>query len=113
MKNRIVVDQIVCVKTLDARSSSVENKEARVTKIGNKYFYLEGYNTRFSIESLFNDNKPYSSTLKVYPSKQDLIDEMEANDLLKSIRVVFNAYGTSKLSLAQLREINAIVNKII
>jgi hypothetical protein len=52
-------------------NSNIYEKEPIVTKIGKKYFQLEGYyNIQFSIETGIDKQSKYSSQYKVYESKE-------------------------------------------
>lgn len=111
------VGQTVYVKPVgNAARRSKEIIEAKVSKIGNKFFYLETpgvYNRfsglRFFIEDLSHDGKGYISDYQVYLSEQEIKDEKTANHLHDEIRKRFSYYYPS-LPLDKLKKIHEIIN---
>lgn len=83
-------------------------KESTISKIGKKYFYLEGRKEKFDIVNL-NYRSSYYCDLQGYLNKQDIYDFVEKGDLEKKIKAKFNAFGEVGLSLEQLRAIDKIV----
>ena len=104
MKNNLKVGQIVYVK--ENRIPGLQ--ESTITKVGNKYFYLDKYvNYKFSIEKLW-DVLGYSPSKFVYLDKQEYYDEIEINKLHSKIRDCFSS--NKKLNLNKLRAIDGIIN---
>ncbi len=85
-------------------------KETKISKIGRKYFYLEGYNEKFSLDTLEYDSEHHFD-LKAYLDKQDIEDEIEIDKLETKIRNKFRQFGNFGLTLNQLREISQIIFK--
>lgn len=86
--------------------------ERKVTKVGNKYFYVDGderYN--YSLETLEYRDKNYSQfTRKLFKDKQVLLDNKEFDKLSLEIRRVFSGYGKLSISLDKLRKIKEILD---
>ena len=108
--------QIVYVRQVGNRCRGedplVSTKSARVTKIGNKYFYLEGYpRTKFSLEKMSDHSETGSGyNFVVYLDMQDLINELEYQKLEQEIRTFFSSYYRNlSLSLEKLRKIKEII----
>lgn len=85
-------------------------REAKISKIGRKYFYLEGYDDKFSLDTLEHYSEHHFD-LKVYLDKQDIVDEIEVDKLETNIRNKLKQYGSSGLTLNQLREISQVIFK--
>ena len=111
------VGQKVFLKPINnAVRDSTEVKEEIILKVGRKYFEVwDGENewsaTKFHLDSL-RQVTDYSPDYQLYFSKQELLDEQEANDLTKSIRRTFGNYGETKLTLDQLRRIHTITQEV-
>lgn len=85
-------------------------KEAEVEKIGKKYFYLKGYSMKFGVTEMI-DISNYCANYQVYTSLQEIKDEEEFDNLVSKIKSKFTTYGTIKLTLDQLRRIQAIIEE--
>jgi hypothetical protein len=110
--NEIVVGMTVYLKPINnAARRSKDVQEGIVSKVGRKYFEVEGfYRTKFSIDELIEVSE-YAPDWKVYLSKQELLDEQEFENLLRDIRLFFSNYGKVNLTLDQLRKIKAIISE--
>lgn len=80
---------------------------AKVTKVGRKYFELEGCREQFHIES-GGEKTQYCSRMQVYETEQEFRDQIEHSELASKLSDVFRYAGQNKLSLDQLRRISAI-----
>ena len=85
-------------------------REATVSKVGRKYFYLDGSSDKYDINTLEHTSEHYYD-MKAYLNLQDIKDEIEASQLETKIRTALKQYGSSGLTLAQLREIDKIIKK--
>ena len=83
-------------------------KESTISKIGRKYFYIEGREEKFDIINL-NHKSAHYYDLQGYLNKQDIYDDIEVRNLETKIKAKFNAFGGSTLSLEQLRAIDKII----
>jgi hypothetical protein len=110
--NEIVVGMTVYLKPINnAARRSKDVQEGIVSKVGRKYFEVEGfYRTKFSIDELIEVSE-YAPDWKVYLSKQELLDEQEFENLLRDIRLFFSNYGKVNLTLDQLRKIKVIISE--
>lgn len=83
--------------------------EATVSKIGNKYFYLEELpRSKFDILDGIEETE-YSVNYKVHTDKQDIYDKKESLELIHILKYQTN-YGA--LSLDQLRTIHEITKQL-
>ena len=81
-----------------------------VSKVGRKYFELEGmYNARFFIKTLSQDGGQYCSDHQGYLSLKEIEDKREADKLYNEVRKYFSTHST-KLSLENLKQISDILN---
>jgi hypothetical protein len=83
-------------------------KEVEVTKVGRKWFMINKYG-RFSIETMWIDGKGYSSDWKAYTSKQELLDNQEADELKRKFN--YGRVNWSGLTLNTLRKVNELIEK--
>lgn len=83
-------------------------KEVKVVKIGRKYFYVEGMDDKFDLETLKHTSEHHYD-MQAYLTLQEIKDEMEHADLQDKLRAVFSTYGRIKLTLEQLRAIDKII----
>ncbi len=113
MTKKIVPGMKVYLKHVSHRKHKSPGEgiiEAEVEKVGRKYFYLKGFQRdKFSIEEMC-DTSQGSSDYKVYITKQAISDEQEHSRLTDEIREEIGRYGSTKLSLKQLREIKKIIS---
>lgn len=85
----------------------IYNEEPIVTKIGRKYFELDGYyNTKFCLETGRDSNGQYSSQYTVYESKEAYEQEKIHNKLADKIRKTSFSYlkYTTLLAIQKLIE---------
>jgi hypothetical protein len=117
VKNQIKQGQKVIVMKIGNsarpyRNSPLEDRlsEEKISKVGNKYFYLEGYdNTKFCKERMINVSE-YSSNFAVYLNKQEIIDEDELSTKISEIKKFFYDFSKpSSLSLSDVRRIHAVL----
>lgn len=90
-----------------------ETQEYEVKKIGRKYLEVwkdqrEYTTVKFYLEDL-RQVTDYTADWVLYFNKQEILDEQEFNTLEREIKDAFNIWGKSALSLAQLRQIHAII----
>ena len=122
MKRQIEVGQKVFLKPINnnAFSKCVRDnivnfiKERKIVKIGRKYFYVDnGYDwgdpLKFNIESLeeFTGHIP---DWQLYFSKQDILDEIESEKLIKKIENKINRQNRKNITLSQLKKIEKIID---
>ena len=108
------VGQTVYVKSLTLYSNKGKQdiETGVVSKIGNKFFELEGprwFRKRFVLSTMLNDGRGYTSSLKVYLSMQEIEDEKEASHLAQELRQYFEY--VNNLTLDQARRVKAIVDE--
>lgn len=92
---------------------SGEIVEVTVGKVGRKYFYLEGLESKYPIDkkTLRYDDKMYNYGFQLYRDKQDLLDLREKQSLLDLLSKHFSWQGSSKLNtLEQLRAVASILD---
>lgn len=99
--------QKVFVRTVGNYARNGEEvTEETVSKVGNKYFYLEGfYREKFSKETGVEESK-FLANYRAYETMQEILDENERRHILKSLPDL-DRIG---LSLRQLRAIKDIIN---
>lgn len=105
---KIEVNQTMYLIEYDYRGSKKETQAVKVSKVGRKYFELEGkpYN-RYDIKTL-REVKDHVYKNQCYLSIQEIEDDRELNRLTNEISQFFR-YRT-KLTIEQLREISKIIN---
>lgn len=111
--NKLKVGQTVWL--VKKNQPNITPQERTISKIGRKYFELSGErDTRFFIETLEIDNGHYGSNATVYLSLQDIEDEREYLAITRRLSGMFNymTWRHGRLTLAQLRQIEAIINPI-
>lgn len=87
-----------------------EYKEAVVSKVGRKYFYLEGREReKYDLTTLRDvSDQGYSSI--VHLSLQDISDKEEHAALLECIKNEFHRHSSRRYTLDQLRKIAEIIH---
>lgn len=116
MKDKPKVGQTIWTLNIghSARHKEQVLKPEKVIKVGSKYFTTlqDGRPNHcanvFHLENWWQKTD-YSPDVAAYEHPQDWEDEKEARDLNQKIDKHFQ-YGTSKLSLEKLRQINAIID---
>src|SRR3990167_6632004 len=113
MKTKIITGQKIWYKAISARhGDDLSLKESTVDTVGKKWFTLaDKWLGRFSIETLLQDNGPYSSSHRVYLNKETVELETEIKNLTTEIRNYFAGYWELKLSIEELKEIKKIIKK--
>lgn len=112
-KEKLKVGMNVWIKTTGNKARyGTEVYEAKVTKVGNKYFYLSGlecdkFDFEFGVEKT-----DYCKNYKVYLTKQEISDEEEFYKLRNKIRKAFGSLTYKEFTLEQLRDINKIVDGV-
>jgi len=109
----IEIGQIL-YREIGRRNQPYEIKEVKVEKIGKKYFYLEGFDSRYPIDKLTLEykDKVYSGGFQLYRDKQDILDKNEKQKLLSKLQQYFSWTNSlaSKSTLDQLRQVVNILN---
>jgi hypothetical protein len=84
--------------------------EKTISRVGKKYFYVDGFRNQFYIDNLREKTK-FGCGSRVYLSAQEIIDEKESEVLHRKIMVYFQGFGRSKFTLDQLRAIDKIIRE--
>jgi hypothetical protein len=111
--NQIKEGQEVYYEHFGYRQKERENEPVAttVTKVGRKWFEVEcAKYQRFSIETLRNDSKGYSSSSRIILSLLDYRNEKEYEYLTNTISDFFRIWRTNKPTLEQLRQIAQVLN---
>jgi hypothetical protein len=97
MKNKkLEVGQTVYWKQYDRYSKTTEIRECKITKVGNKYFYLN--RDKFDIEDM-TSVLDFGTNYRVYTSIQEIENEDKLKELITEIRNIVGQYGGLKISL--------------
>ena len=95
------------------RNAPSEIVEVTVGKVGKKYFYLTGWEERYTIdkETLKYTDKNYNQrNFQLYKDKQEILDRREKSKLFDVLQKHFNWSGNgSRNTLEQLREVANIL----
>ena len=91
-------------------------QEWEIVKVGRKYYTVRRDNQkwtdmRFYIEDRTQFNGDYSGSWKLYFSSQEILDEIESNDIYRSLSELFCSYRKANLNLEQLRRIQTIIKE--
>ena len=109
----ITVGQVLYREKVRRSHETSEIEEVTVGKIGTKYFYLEGYFSRYPVDkkTLRHTNKEYSSgDFQLYTSKQEIFDKREKAELAKKLSDYFRwGHSGSKSTLEELRQVVKIL----
>lgn len=117
MNKNIKVDQIVFVKLRNnaARHHPKENLifQAKITKIGNKYFYAQPLEMiwkeiKFRIDN-FCEASEYCPDYKAYLSQQNIKDEEEYDKKLERVRLFFRGNRIIDIGICKIRKIYDIL----
>ena len=108
--NKLTVGQTIFYQGGLGRSrSDKELKETVITKVGRKYFELESlYRCKFDINTL-DEVSEFSSSIKLYLSKEAYDDEVKSNKLIRDIRDKLGSYGSTNIPLFKLEMIMNIL----
>jgi hypothetical protein len=115
-KDELQVGQQIYILNIGnmARSRKQELKPAEITKTGRKYFSARidgGYqDTEFHIDGLLQKTH-YSANYKAYLKASDWEEEKERNEIVTSLRKLFQYGQAESVSIEDLRAINEIVKK--
>lgn len=106
----LIVGQTVWYNGERGRSrSDKELKETVITKVGRKYFELEAtYRSKFDVNTL-DEVSEFSSSIKIYLSKEAYDDEVKSNKLIRDIRDKLGSYGSTNIPLFKLEMIMNIL----
>jgi len=114
LSNTVLADVILSVGRkiwLIPRSYGRNREEApievTITKVGRKFFKVDGYyeRFRFDIETL----REVDGSGMCYLELQHILDNREKGRLLNKLRSVFSSFGKSDLTLDQLRAIDNVL----
>jgi hypothetical protein len=109
---KLQVGQTVYVECFGRNSflpTKGEVEETKVTKVGKKYFEVEGKKySKFHLDKMFNVSN-YSPCMYVYLSMQEIKDKKEKQELKQLIREMIGGITADRLSLSQLLEIKNII----
>lgn len=93
---------------------SGEIVEVTVGKVSRKYFYLEGWQSKYPIDKKtlrYDDKMRIQYSFQLYRDKQELLDLIEKQSLLDLLSRHFSWEGSSKLNtLEQLRAVASILD---
>lgn len=105
----LVVGQKVWVMPSKYTRGERTQKEATVSKIGRKYFELEGFIMRkYRIsDGVEENNTNYKG--KVYTNLQQILDEKEHAKISSELRKIFLGYGKLPYDLAILKKIRDLL----
>ena len=84
-------------------------KKYVVSKVGKKYFEVEGLRNNFVIETLRENS--ISGSAKTLADKKTVFEKLERNEIEKMISIKMSSYKDSSLSLQQLRLIRNIIEE--
>lgn len=94
--------------TLDCAKNR-EPKEVTISKVGQKYFYLQEYQrNKYDIETLQEVNN-FNYKGQCYFTLQEILNLREINSLYRKIREYFSGYREKEISLENLRKINELI----
>lgn len=110
----IYVGQTLCLTEIDNRNryNTVTPKEATVTKVGKKYFYVQGYNElRFHLDSGRQENGGYSPRYELFFDEATYNSETEANEVWTEYRkIAQHMYSKPKhVTVDQVRQLISIL----
>lgn len=105
---KLQIGQDIYLKPIgNAARRTSEIKEGKITKIGKKYFEVDAYSGRFFIDDLYHDAGEYTSNYRAYFTKQEILDEMEAEKLFAKISTHFRY--RNPFTIDQLKAIDKII----
>lgn len=108
---KIEVGQTVWVVKKSYNGKPNEPTEAKVSKVGRKYFELEGViRSKFDINTMVEANE-FNYKSHCYLTLQEILDEREFNVLTQKMRSFFTGYGKINISLETLRKIDELLTK--
>jgi len=107
------VGENIFIKTTGnaARYGGSKIIDTTVSKVGRKYFEVEALpSVRFHISNLVQDTN-YSTSYKVYHSREAIEEETELIELRDKMRKTFDHWNGTPLTLDQYRRIDKIVSE--
>ena len=108
MNDKLHVGQTLYYKSTP-RMGHAEVREATIVSIGKKYFYIDE-RKRDKIEISSMQMITYNGMgVKLYTSKQDILDGIERTKLFDAISKQFQWVNSNKFTLEQLRQIDQIL----
>jgi len=107
---KLVVGQKVFLKKT-YRHNEPNIRETTVTKVGKKYFEIEGSWDKFHLSGGLIKSE-YTPQEKVYESMEAIKEEDERSSLVTYLSRNINSWELSKLSLEKLKNIKAIIESI-
>ena len=103
------VGQKVLVEHPDYRGKKLEPTEAIISKVGNKYFFLEGFGKiKFEIET-GEEVSEYAYTKRVYLSLDEIKRKNEHKEVFLLLKNKFSNMSNNDYSLEQLLEVKKIL----
>lgn len=91
-----------------------------IDKIGRKYItaskktgYPKGiiFEKGYGCKDIFVEKTDYCVDYIMYETEQEIRDEMEKDEIYRDIRLFFDSFNKSKLTLEQLRSIKKIIDE--
>lgn len=76
-------------------------KESVVTKVGNKYFEIEGKNFKFNIDT-HRQQSDYSPNIEIVINKEEFDIKIKTELLISKLRKAIGTYGDSDIPLDKL-----------
>ena len=105
---KIIVGQTIWYYHIDRRTNIKDLKESVVTKVGNKYFEIEGTNYKFNIDSLRQQSE-YSPNIEIVINKEEFDIEIKTELLISKLRKAFGHDGEIDIPLDKLIKIVEIL----
>ena len=113
MKKYKVGDTVHVVEcgNLDHRRINSKHYDATITKVGRKYFYIDGgYRDLIGFHLDSGRHKTeFCENYRIVESEESYLDEKEANLINRKIISNMSNYGVCKFSLAQLKAVAEIL----
>ncbi|MDH5598974.1 MAG: hypothetical protein OEY34_07610 [Cyclobacteriaceae bacterium] len=95
-------------------SQSIDDRivEAKITKVGRKYFETSYTNARFYNDSMVQDSGEYIANMCVYFSREEILKEIEIAEKAEKIRKYFSGYGNDNIWKSDHSFVENIYNEI-
>lgn len=96
----------------DMQGNSIGITNVEVASVGKKYFYLDEYKRyKYNKETMCLVSEYSQTSGKLYFDRQQILDENEHRELIRSIRKYFDHWGgqSDKTTLEQLREVGKVL----
>ena len=113
--------QTIYIQRVFARKSNVKSPEqvvdslieTTVKSVGKKYFTVDAIpNVNFGIEEMRDfSNYGIGTNYIAYLTKDELRNKLEKEKLISELRLIFDYFNKTELSLSQLRRIKDIINE--